>query len=30
MEINPELINLVKTFYKNTQFKVEIDGRASD
>ena len=30
MEVHPKLINLVKTLYTNTQFKVEIDGRASD
>ena len=30
MEINPKLIRLVKTIYKDTKFKVEIDGRASD
>ena len=30
MEINPKLIDLVKTLCKNTKFKVEIDGRASD
>ena len=30
MEIKPELISLVKTQYKSTKFKVEIDGRASD
>jgi len=29
-EIIPKLTSLVKTIYKNTKFKVEIDGRASD
>ena len=30
MEINPKLIDLVRTLYKNTKFKAETDGRASD
>ena len=30
IEINPKLKDLVKTLYKNTKFKVEIDGRTFD
>ena len=30
MGVNPKLISLIKTPYKDTKFKVEIDGRASN
>jgi len=30
MEVDAKLVSLVRTLYKNTKFKVEIDGRASD